>query len=167
MRKGGGAEKGFPVAPGGEGRRKTKKRRCPGQNGFRANFCRESRGSVAASSPLSPALPPVLVQSREHTGSTISTPTISTTAIIINAVMTMPWASRAEGKAPRSAGAAARLRASPARLRFPRPGCGSPAQRAPRAAPAPGREGSGESNPGHSDGTRRVAYLELLRVQVC
>lgn len=42
---------GFPLAPGGEGgRRKKKKRSCPGEEGFRANFCRETRRSAAASS---------------------------------------------------------------------------------------------------------------------
>lgn len=125
------------VAPGGEGRRKRKKRRCPGQNGFRANFCRESRGSVAASSLLSPALSPVLVQSREHMGTTISTPIISTTAIIINATMTMLWAAQAEGKALHSAGASWELPPPGSALPPPGSALSPPGLREPRAASAP------------------------------
>lgn len=47
VRGGGG---GVPLAPGCEGRRRRKKRKCPGEKGFRANFCRETRRSSAASS---------------------------------------------------------------------------------------------------------------------
>nr|XP_021141845.1 protein naked cuticle homolog 2-like [Columba livia] len=47
-RRGREDEDGFPLAPGGEGRRR--KKRCPGEEGFRGNFCRETRRSAATSS---------------------------------------------------------------------------------------------------------------------
>lgn len=143
----------LPAARGGErGRRGDAQARMASEP--------TSAGKGAGQLPLSPSCSRRCPQCSCKAESTRAVPSSPPLLLLI-----LPW--RCCGPR-RQEGSRARLgqppcRASPA-------GCAPPARAAgaPRSAPCGprGREGRGNPTPGHSHGTRRVAYLELLRVQV-